>query len=662
MPRFSNLKISAKILALLGLLAVVSIGATVFATGRMRTIDDTYGDLIDGPGKANLAIARANRNLVYINRSIYRLLTEVSEAGNKQAVQELTETEGFFDKQIKVAMRGMPNEAPDIRHVADNYRAAMAGPCAETIRLGQSLSEDGKRQAGVQMREKCDPALHGLMDEISALTNKIIKLNDAASDAALAVTNQTIKNTYAAVLGGLAVVLVLAAYIARVGISSPIRTIARALEALAGGRFDTAIHGAGRKDEVGDIAKAALVFRDAMRQNVEASAERDRMREMSEAETVAALRAAADTIERETIVVTERSAQTSAVLVTRTNTLAASAERMLSSVGSVSEASETALRRSELVAAASEELSASAREIASQIGGTAAEIASAARAGERARQMIDQLATAVGQIGAVARLIGDIAGRTNLLALNATIEAARAGEAGRGFAVVASEVKALASQTANSTQEIARNAGAIQQATQDAVRVVSEMIERVTQIERITASVAAAAEQQTAATGEIARNVAGTAEAMREVAGQMGMVSQETHTTGAAVGEMRGLAADVGARIAELRGVMVRIVRTSSDAADRRQSERVPIEGPATLVLDGRGLPATCVDLSLGGARVRVDELLENGAKVVLRLPNLPDLPGELRKGGDDVRMRFAWEPDDAPVALRRLMEQSAAA
>ena len=153
-------------------------------------------------------------------------------------------------------------------------------------------------------------------------------------------------------------------------------------------------------------------------------------------------------------------------------------------------------------------LASSAREIADQIGNTAAEIGSTARAGERARRHHRPALGGGGPNRLGRRLIGDIAGRTNLLALNATIEAARAGEAGRGFAVVAGEVKTLAHQTARSTEEIARNAGSIQQATRDAVQVVGEMVERVAAIERITQAVAAAAEQQTAATGEIARNVA----------------------------------------------------------------------------------------------------------------------------------------------------------
>jgi methyl-accepting chemotaxis protein len=154
-----------------------------------------------------------------------------------------------------------------------------------------------------------------------------------------------------------------------------------------------------------------------------------------------------------------------------------------------------ALSSCEIVAAAGEKLSLSASEIASQITISTAEIASAARAGEQARRIIDALSASMGQIGAVAHLIRDIAGRTNLLALNATIEAARAGEAGRGFAVVAGEVKTLATQTARSTEEIARAVGSMQSATHDAVRVVGEMVGRVASIERIAQTIATAAEQ-----------------------------------------------------------------------------------------------------------------------------------------------------------------------
>ena len=447
-------------------------------------------------------------------------------------------------------------------------------------------------------------------------------------------------------------------------LSRPLVQLVHVIGGLAAGELDREITPGllRRRDEIGKVARAAAVFREAMQQNAQAGEQRAQLQVQNDADKVAALCRAADDIERETAKVTSQTADSSALLLTRGEQLTASTARVLVSADAATQASAAAVQRGELVAAAGDQLSAAAREIASQIAGTAAEITNVARAGERAQEIIAQLSAAVGQIGTVAGLIRDIAGRTNLLALNATIEAARAGEAGRGFAVVASEVKALARQTAQSTEEITRKAGAIRQATQDAVTVVGEMVERVASIERITQAVAAAAEQQTAATGEIARNVAETAADMRIVAAQVGAVTTEARDANAAVGDMRTLADTVGDRIADLRGTMVRIVRISSAEANRRKDERVDSNTPATLVVDGSMLPATCINLSLSGARVRVDRMLDPGCSVTLRLAGLPDLPGKVLNGGEEAGLRFEWDADSAPAELHAWLGRQAAA
>ena len=417
-----------------------------------------------------------------------------------------------------------------------------------------------------------------------------------------------------------------------------------------------------RRDEIGAVARATAVFREAMRQNMRAVGERERVRETTETEKRQALRNLVDGIELETTKVTEQTADTGSALVSRGQYLAASAARVMASVNSVTEASATALERSLVVSAAGEELSVSALEIVGQINSSAAEIASTARLGERAQQIIGHLSGAVDQIGAVARLIGDIAARTNLLALNATIEAARAGHAGRGFTVVANEVKLLATQTARSTEEISRNANAIQLATRDVVRVVGEMVERVTSIERVTQLVAAAAKQQTSATGEIARNVAESAEAMRVVSEQTHAMTEEAHAADVAVAEMRELAETVSAHISDLRTAMVRILRNSSSEVNRREHQRTELNMPAVLVLNGLDLPATCINLSYNGARVRVARRLEAGCDVILRLPGLPKISGQVLHDGEEVGIIFGWEKNSAPPALTMLLEQRSAA
>jgi methyl-accepting chemotaxis protein len=495
----------------------------------------------------------------------------------------------------------------DLQRVVDRIDVAMERASSERTR------EAGRqaRAALIALTVAPADALSGQMDKVDKAIAKLVKkfssdgleTRDAADELATGSARLVLMEIAAAIVVALAI-----GWVVGRNLSRPLVQLVRTIDRLTAGDLDADIPSRlmRRRDEVGALARATAVFRDAMRQNARAEGEAARDRAAAEADKRAALLQAADSIERETTQVATKSLETSSTLTDRAQDLADSASRVLRSVGSVSSASANALHRSEEVVAAGERLSASAREIANQINRTAAEIGNTARDGERARHIIGELSDAVAQIGVMARLIGDIAGRTNLLALNATIEAARAGEAGRGFAVVANEVKALASQTARSTQEIARNAGAIQQATQCAVEVVGEIVERVAAIEHITRDVAGAVEQQTSATGDIARNVAETADAIRFVATQIALVSREAEGTDAAVTEMRGLAGSVGERISELRGVMVRIVRGSSPDADRRDSERIESDIAATLDVDGGGQPAQCLNLGRGGAEVRL--------------------------------------------------------
>jgi methyl-accepting chemotaxis protein len=152
----------------------------------------------------------------------------------------------------------------------------------------------------------------------------------------------------------------------------------------------------------------------------------------------------------------------------------------------------------------------------------------------------------------VVELITGIAGQTNLLALNATIEAARAGEAGKGFAVVAGEVKALASQTAKATETIASQIAAIQGETRHAVDAMRTIGATIDEMRTVALGVAAAMEEQGAATSEIVRNVSQAAQGTQAVSVDIADVRKAAGETGAASGQVLSAAQELARYSASL--------------------------------------------------------------------------------------------------------------
>jgi len=348
----------------------------------------------------------------------------------------------------------------------------------------------------------------------------------------------------------------------------PIVALTATMTQLATGDLEAAIPALDRLDEVGRMARAVAQFKQNAIDRMHLQAETARQEARAVREKRAALDGMAEKIEAESETTLEPVGARTAHIAAIAADMSASASRTGAAANGAAAAAARALVNVQTVASAAEQLGASIGEIGRQVAQSNDVASRAASAGHETRVTMETLSTQVERIGAVADIIAEIAAKTNLLALNATIEAARAGDAGKGFSVVASEVKALASQTARSTEDIARHIGEVRSATGASVAAVARIERTIGEINAIAGSIAAAVEQQGAATAEIARNAAETTMAADEMTRRIEEVSTEASRTGEHSAKVRDDTAALNGVVGGLKHSLVRIVRNATVAMD----------------------------------------------------------------------------------------------
>ncbi len=373
-----------------------------------------------------------------------------------------------------------------------------------------------------------ESAMHELLAALEQVTDENTTLFTAMQREEADMVKQL--ETWVATVILLVVLVAIAALtLVSLALLRPLLALSACTNRLAGGDLTADIPLAGLHNEFGDMARALAQFVERMR-----DAERLQAEKLAEQQQ---RQARADAIERMAVDLDDTLGRIFVEFDLARQSLEQSTEKLTSIAVDTREQASTSAAASEQATASIREVAVSSEQMAASIRDITRQIMESEQAAEAintdantARDVVATLARTVTDIGSVVGLIDDIAQQTNLLALNATIEAARAGEAGKGFAIVAGEVKALATQTAEATAQIAGHIRSIEAVSQSAVTSMAQICSAVLQMRQTAAHIAAAVEEQDRATAEISRatsqialtaeNMAQTANTVRDVAGQ----------------------------------------------------------------------------------------------------------------------------------------------
>mgnify|MGYP001800121550 CR=1 FL=1 len=348
------------------------------------------------------------------------------------------------------------------------------------------------------------------------------------------------------------VVGILLAFFIGQPLSNAIKAISSAISRIASGDVDVKLPFTDRRDEVGDMARAAEVFQEHGAEIQRLQEERIEEATQQQAERKQAMQGLASDFETRVGGVVDALSSSATELQATAGQMSEAVRQALVQSASVASTAEQGSANVQAVASAAEELATALAEVSNSVGHAASLSKTASVGASTSQSELDALRSAIHDVEQIVAQIADVAEQTNLLALNATIEAARAGDAGKGFAVVASEVKALANQTRTMTENIATRVNAVRDSAVKSIESTSTIIQMIEQIDEASNTVAVSVEQQAATTSEISHNAQEASSGTQHVSASVVDIQTAAQQTGLASDAVKRASDDLSEQAAAL--------------------------------------------------------------------------------------------------------------
>ena len=280
-----NIPIIGKILAILVAFGVFVIAISFYTASGMRLIANRYTHLNDHQAGAALYLARSSESLATIRASIAEFMLSTMDASNQQDLAAINVNEQNFSNDMEKAAALDPADAAAIRALKQRDTQSIDNGCLNAVNQGLNAMDDPSMlSAQTVFLKECSPIFPGLTRGIATEANHIAADVNSDEAALQGQTGGTIKATFLAIFVGLLLVMLSAVFAVRAWVTAPVRRLQIVMGRLSGGDLQAMVDGAERKDEIGGMARAVQLFKDAGLEKTRMEAEAEAERAQAEAE------------------------------------------------------------------------------------------------------------------------------------------------------------------------------------------------------------------------------------------------------------------------------------------------------------------------------------------------------------------------------------------
>lgn len=539
---------------------MVSLGsalALLIALQTLWQVERQRSAVVSEIAPMRLALANGRAEASNATAAVFRYL-EAGDTSDRLAVK--SEIDGAFDslrqwiRTTHEVLRGSTARLDEI----DLRIVTMTEAAGDLIKAATNERERSRAQL-IFMGAQDDLLFHltRASNQMGAEAQEMERQADALRDERTHLAVGLVALTLLVALGG-------AHQLSRRTITRPIRDLARVMGQIAAGDESVAVPSLRRRDEIGTMAQAVLVFKDSIRERTRLNLEATRREKDGAAERDAMRRQIVGEFRREVLSLLSAVSAAAEELDTSSRSMADLSQRARRDAVDASQASALIRNEIEHIVVAGRDIAGRATEVSREAEAGQALIARARHEASQASSEAERLVALVHEIGDTVQMIKAIAGQTNMLALNATIEAARAGEVGRGFSIVAQEVKELAAQTQIAVEAINSRIGGIDQRSERALERIAAAAGIVDDVSRSADLMLAATSEQRRAVGFILAKIEDAGQAvLRANAAVDGAAASSSESEGL-MRQLRYASVELAARSASVSEAASRLDATNA--------------------------------------------------------------------------------------------------